>query len=678
MRIAADAWAPGAGRSPTVLVQHRYWRGADMRWPVGRGGPRPGAAATRMLAAGYSVVDMDVRGAGASFGARPDEWPPEEAGDAEAVLDWIVSRPWSDGRVAAVGISYGGTAALLLAARGHSALRAVAARFCFWDLADDLVLPGGVRNTWLGERWAARVAVLDRGRTSRSAGCGRAWPCAVPGRSPATAGGLSEAIAGRGDGPTDHSRSATADRLRAGAPSAAAAAIRDSGVAVHSLGGWYDGAAARAAVEIHRALGGELVLGRVDHGGYHDVSPWNTSGELRFDIGGEVLGFLDRAFERPGAESVAPVRYHVIGAERWRAAPSWPPAKDTTLALHLDAGGALTPGPAADGADDHVLDLSASTGELTRWRGQLQPAPPTAYARDRSARPAYISPPFPDGLEIVGEPACLLRLEAGADRAQVFSYLDEIRPDGSAVYITEGCAAVSWTVAGHRARRAPADRVSDRPAKRASHVARGRRRRGVRASAARGRADPPASRRPGAEPARAARGAPGLSPLKVVRAMPMLSMRRPGNGAPIHTVSWRLHAANRTDTRNPRRGAGSRGVRRLGQRDHPDATGRAAPERGRRPHAPRHDAPAARRSRAQLAARVGGARLVRLVEVRPAPEGRQDHGRQLEEPRGLLRVWHDGADPLRRDRLRVGGRRAEDARRQHEAERHPVRQACSS
>ena len=264
-----------------------------------------------MLAAGYSVVDIDVRGAGASFGARPDEWPPEEAGDAAAVLDWIVSRPWSDGRVAAVGISYGGTAALLLAARGHPALRAVAARFCFWDLADDLVLPGGVRNTWLGERWAARVAVLDRGRLpigGLRARLAVRGPRAVAGE-PGTCARRSPAAAGRAGRarPQRHGRAAPGPCAERGR----AAAIRGSGVAVHSLGGWYDGAATRAAVEIHRALGGELVLGPWDHGGYHDVSPYNTSGELRFDIAGEVLGFLDRAFERPGAEAVPAVRYHV-------------------------------------------------------------------------------------------------------------------------------------------------------------------------------------------------------------------------------------------------------------------------------------------------------------------------------------------------------------------------------
>ena len=97
----------------------------------------------------------------------------------------------------------------------------------------------------------------------------------------------------------------------------------------------------------------------------------------------------------------------------------------------------------AEGADDHVLDLSASTGGRTRWRGQLQPAPPTAYAGNGRAGPAYVSAPLPDGLEIAGDPACILRLGAGADRANVFCYLDEIGPDGPATYVTEGCGAVA-------------------------------------------------------------------------------------------------------------------------------------------------------------------------------------------------------------------------------------------
>ena len=647
-----------------------------MRWPFGRGGPRPGAAAARMLAAGYSVVDIDVRGAGASFGARPDEWPPEEAGDAAAVLDWIVSRPWSDGRVAAVGISYGGTAALLLAARGHPALRAVAARFCFWDLADDLVLPGGVRNTWLGERWAARVAVLDRGRLPIG---GLRARLAV--RGPRAVAGdrrdLRAALAGRGDGPADHSRSAT----RRAAPGPCSERGRGcdprlwrrrpfAGRLVRRRrdprGGRDPPRARRRARP--RAVGSRRVSRRqpVQHLGRAALRHRRRGARLprpgvrKARCRGRDGGALPR--DRRGAMAVGGELARRRTAGRWRS-------------ISTPAVG-CRPAAAADGADDHVLDLSASTGERTRWRGQLQPAPPTAYAGDRSAGPAYVSPPFPDGLEIAGEPACLLRLEAGADRANLFSYLDEIRPDGSATYITEGCAAGLRTVARHRARRAPADRVSDRPGKRASHVARGRRRRGVRASSARSCADPPAPRRPGAEPASSCPWRARPEPSQGCRRHADVEPEAPGRRAPIFTrflggTMRRIgQALGILGVALAAAACGSSGSGTV-------PTQPAAPLQGAAADHMRLDmmrlrlddlGPNWRRESAALGSSDSS-------KCDPRPKRRQDHGRQLEEPRRLLRVWHDGADPLRRDRLRVGGRRAEDARRQHEAERHPVRQA---
>ena len=440
-RIAVDAWAPAGGRLPAVpraaplLAWSRPALAVRARWAAAGCGGRPHAGGRTRRGRHRrprrrGVVRRPARRVAARGGRRRGR---------RAGLDRlaaVVGRPR-----AAVGISYGGTAALLLAARGHPALRAVAARFCFWDLADDLVLPGGVRNTWLAERWTERVAALDRGRLPIGGPRAR---LAV--RGPRAVAGsrrdLRAALAEHGShGSAEHGRAVTAEQLRARAPSSALAAIRESGIAVHSLGGWYDGAATRAAVEIHRALGGELVLGPWDHGGYHDVSPHHASGEMRFDIAGEVLGFLDRAFGTPAAVAVAPVRYHVVGAERWRTAPAWPPPGTARLALCLDAVGALSAAPPATGADDHELDLAASSGERTRWRSQLQPAPPTSYAGRAPLACSYTSAPFPDGLEIAGEPVCLLMLEAGAGRANLFCYLDEIAPDGSATYVTEGCSA---------------------------------------------------------------------------------------------------------------------------------------------------------------------------------------------------------------------------------------------
>jgi putative CocE/NonD family hydrolase len=453
VRIAVDAWIPDSERRPAVLTQHRYWRAAELRWPFGRGGPRPGAFARTLLRAGYAVVDMDVRGTGASFGSRSREWAPDEAADAAAAIDWIVSRSWSDGRVAAVGVSYAGSAALLLAAHGHPALRAVAVQFCFFDLADDLVLPGGIRNTWIVERWGAMVHRLDRGRLPVSSVRARLavrGPRPVAGDRRLLSAALAE-HAGNGDAAALGRAVAAAD-IRGESPGAVAGAIRASGVAVHSLGGWYDGAATRAAVEIHRALGGELVLGPWDHGGYHDCSPQNPSGEMRFDIPAEVVGFLDRALAGDG-DAVRAVRYYTVGEERWKSSRTWPPSGTATLPLYLHAGGALAPSaPVRESTVAYRVDAAASTGPRSRWRSQLQPAPATRYPA-RSAAAArclvYTSEPLHHGLEITGEPVCALRLSADTGSAHVFCYVDAVAPDGAATYVTEGLAAASapWPAA---------------------------------------------------------------------------------------------------------------------------------------------------------------------------------------------------------------------------------------
>ena len=190
-----------------------------------------------------------------------------------------------------------------------------------------------------------------------------------------------------------------------------------------------------------------------------------------------------------------------------------------------------------------------------------------------------------------------------------------------------------------RARRAPADRVSDRPGSALHCRSRPSTARcsSLRRAELSGSACTAAA---GAEPDSSCPSRARPEPLKVVGAVPMLSLRRLVR-APIFTRF--LGAPCRESDRHSESSAWRWQPRRaaLGQRDRPDAACRAAPERGRRPHAPRHDAPAARRPRAQLAARVGGSRLIpNSVEVRSAPEGprprsRPAAGRAAGSPTGL-------------------------------------------
>ncbi len=65
-----------------------------------------------LLAAGYAIISIDVRGTGASFGQWRHPWHFEERLDALEVVDWIINQPWCNGNVCMYGISYDCNAAL--------------------------------------------------------------------------------------------------------------------------------------------------------------------------------------------------------------------------------------------------------------------------------------------------------------------------------------------------------------------------------------------------------------------------------------------------------------------------------------------------------------------------------------------------------------------------------------
>ena len=127
-RLAVDVALP-AGRAadakhPTLIELTRYWRAPEN---PESGEPLPSLDVwdQAFLSSGYAVVQVDVRGSGASFGTRKVEYGPREVRDGWDIVEWIVGQPWSDGNVGAYGTSYSGTTAEMLTATGHPAIKAV-------------------------------------------------------------------------------------------------------------------------------------------------------------------------------------------------------------------------------------------------------------------------------------------------------------------------------------------------------------------------------------------------------------------------------------------------------------------------------------------------------------------------------------------------------------------------
>jgi predicted acyl esterase len=88
---------PADQKIPAIMSMTRYWRA--------RQGGEPNAF---IPAHGYAMVFVDARGTGASFGVWRAPFSQDEVKDYNEVANWIVTQPWSNGNIGAMGNSYTG------------------------------------------------------------------------------------------------------------------------------------------------------------------------------------------------------------------------------------------------------------------------------------------------------------------------------------------------------------------------------------------------------------------------------------------------------------------------------------------------------------------------------------------------------------------------------------------
>ncbi len=107
VRLAADIYRPARdgepvpGTWPTILGRTSYGKAADWLWV--------GPVANFFAPRGYVVVIQDMRGRGSSGGTGEyfHTATPKDGFDGYDTVEWIASRPWSNGRVGTVGSSHG-------------------------------------------------------------------------------------------------------------------------------------------------------------------------------------------------------------------------------------------------------------------------------------------------------------------------------------------------------------------------------------------------------------------------------------------------------------------------------------------------------------------------------------------------------------------------------------------
>jgi ABC-2 type transport system ATP-binding protein len=168
------------GKVPAVLLGHGF------------GGSKESVRsdAESLAGRGYAVLAWTARGFGRSTGQIHLDSPDHEVKDAQRLLDWLAERPEvvtdgpGDPKVAAVGGSYGGALALMLAGQDQR-VDAIVPQITWNDLSQALI-PGGVfKKAWagyfFGNGGASAIGLLGgsggggdgRGQEQGDPACGR-------------------------------------------------------------------------------------------------------------------------------------------------------------------------------------------------------------------------------------------------------------------------------------------------------------------------------------------------------------------------------------------------------------------------------------------------------------------------------------------------------------------------
>jgi putative CocE/NonD family hydrolase len=141
--------------APTVLISSPY----DFA---------PGAPGTTddttgpidaLVADGYAVAEFSVRGTGRSGGCFENKGRNEQHDQADLV-EWLAARPWSNGRVGMIGLSYPGTTPMEALVENPPHLKAIIAEGTIGDPYTEIATPQGAMYTFAGTAEAERRALV--------------------------------------------------------------------------------------------------------------------------------------------------------------------------------------------------------------------------------------------------------------------------------------------------------------------------------------------------------------------------------------------------------------------------------------------------------------------------------------------------------------------------------------
>lgn len=467
-QIAVDVLLPAdlqtGTRLPVVLIMSRYWRSFELRMPDQPNkapiGPRE-ALADDLVPRGFAMMMVDARGSGASMGHSRYPWWPEEIADYGEVARWATQQTWCNGHIGAVGISYEGTTAQLLAATGVPSVKGVMPQEFEFDVYPDIALPGGIFNHAFISAWSESNLLLDRNKMSKLF----PWMARlfVKGVRPVDSDRKTRQMLAKAlqehQGNThvyeaisqityrDDPFGSTGVTLDDFSVFSHQKAIEASGSALFVWGSWMDGTTADTVIRTFNTFSNPQigVIGAWKHEMSAHGSPYQKPkfkpDPLLKDQWAAIAQFFETTLKEGKPLSARTLFYYTLGAENWSQTDTFPLPNTDMQAWYFQPEHALSRQKPIDETafDSYTVDFEATTGLKNRWHTQM--ARPVVYpnrATEDNHLLTYTSLPLEQNMQVTGYPVVTLFIASSEADGGFYVYLEDVDEKGTVRYITEG------------------------------------------------------------------------------------------------------------------------------------------------------------------------------------------------------------------------------------------------
>lgn len=446
------------------------------------------------LSQGYAIINVDMRGFGASEG-HTLPMSPQLALDGKDVIDWIAQQPWSNGRVGMKGQSYLGWSQLAVAQHKPEALKCIMPALIFAESFTEATKPGGIT----AKKWLTKYSnLLDNiDDTFPAEGWEEKYCPVVPAVDEDGDGDFIDEvpISYENGTPTysDHNRRvqhyyAKALEQHKGNLSVSAFLqqkydtidapikhvglqttfydcspayflnrIRETEIPIYHIGGWFDGFITGTtklysstqnmpntklfiAPRFHEPI--SITQAYAEYFGY--------KGKYEDQLILESLRFANYHLKgiKNGISSEKPVKIYVMN-EGWREESEWPLARQQMKTLYFTDGQKLAPEKTGtEGFDSHNVDWnhSSSYGKNDSNRWVMMDGPETLMDRTDHDKKTftYTTLTLQEDLEVTGHPIVNIWLSANHADADLHVFLTDVDVNGRSLYVTEGHLRAGW------------------------------------------------------------------------------------------------------------------------------------------------------------------------------------------------------------------------------------------